>query len=303
MKYRLLPLILPAALLVLLLPAQAQQYPRLTALSGHAVSVYVSPGHEQRAATLTHRIDKAMAYYQQLLDFTPQVSMLVLSPDDWSRHTTVPVVYGMPHYINDNTLVVAAQDNPFWQSFMPPPDQLPAELWEQLQAVYRNPQGQLSMEAFFDLLALHELGHAFHFQGGLGMQRKWMGEVFANTLLHTYIAEMEPEQLPALTLFPRMVVSGGTSGFAYTSLQDIDRHYDEIGRQHPRNYGWYQCRWHMAAATIYERGGRQVNRKWWDALKKRGDVLSDEQLLGMLEKEVDSSLAEMVRNWDRDLQK
>ena len=57
------------------------------------------------------------------------------------------------------------------------------------------------------LLALHELGHAFHQQGGLKMHRNWMGELFCNILLHTYIAENEPEQLPALTVLPKTEVS------------------------------------------------------------------------------------------------
>ena len=46
------------------------------------------------------------------------------------------------------------------------------------------------------------------------------GELFCNILLHTYIAENEPEQLSALTVFPQMVIAGGTDGFVYTSLSD-----------------------------------------------------------------------------------
>jgi len=41
------------------------------------------------------------------------------------------------------------------------------------------------------------------------MQRLWMQELFCNIMLHTYIAENEPQNLPALELFPEMVVSGG----------------------------------------------------------------------------------------------
>jgi hypothetical protein len=39
----------------------------------------------------------------------------------------------MPHYTGDSILVVAANDNPFWKSFVPPPDQLPVNLQEQIQ--------------------------------------------------------------------------------------------------------------------------------------------------------------------------
>ena len=79
--------------------------------------------------------------------------------------------------------------------FYTPPalNQLPPALSRQVQKVYKNSEDNLSMQDFLDLLALHELGPAFHTQGGLKMQRNWMGELFVNILLHAYIAENEPE--------------------------------------------------------------------------------------------------------------
>lgn len=280
-------------------PAKAQQYDQLVELKDHSVSIYCSAGFEQRASSITKRVDSAIAYHSQLMDFRPVITLLVLSEKDWSKYTSFPV-YGMPHYNNDKTLVVAAEDNAFWKSFLPPVEQLPDELGKQVQTVYRRADGNLSMEVFFDLLALHELGHAFHFQGGLKMQRKWMGEVFANILLHTYVAEKEPEVLPALTLFPQMVIRGGTKEFIYTSLKDIEERYDEIGKQYPKNYGWYQCRWHAAAANIYNVTGKKICRKLWDALKSKSDTLTDGQLASFLESSVDKSLADMMRNWDKE---
>ena len=277
-------------------PAKAQQFDKLTELKDHSVKVYYSAGHEHRASSIANRVDKAMNYQQQQLGFKPSVILLVLSISDWSNYTSFPV-YGMPHYNDDKTLIVAAEDNPFWKSFLPPLEQLPPALSEQIQTVYRRSDGSLSMEAFFDLLALHELGHAFHFQGGLLMQRKWMGELFANILLHTYVAENEPEQLPALTLFPRMVISGGTKEFTYTSLKDIEERYDEIGQRHPKNYGWYQSRWHAAAGKIYDAGGKAICSKLWEALKNNKEVLTDEELLRFLGT-IHTSISDMMKNWD-----
>lgn len=277
----------------------AQPYEALGELKNHTVRVLHSKGHGQRARTIAQRVDNAMVYYQQLLPFRPAVTLLVLNEADWSKYTNFPV-YGMPHYTGDSTLVVAAEDNPFWQSFLPPLEQLPPDLRQAVQATYRRPDGSLSMEAFFDLLALHELGHAFHFQGGLNMQRKWMGELFVNILLHTYVAEKEPEALPALTLFPRMVVGGGTKEFTYTSLADIEVRYEEIGQRHPKNYGWYQSRWHSAAAGIYDAAGREIGRTLWDALKAQKHRLTDEALVALLESAGAKAVADMMRHWDRD---
>ena len=281
---------------------KAQQFSQLDSLKNHEAKVYYSKGYQQRATAIAKRVDKGINYYSQLLQFKPGVTLLVLAPTDWKTYTTMPVVYGMPHYnSSNNTLVVAAEDNAFWKSFLPPLDQLPADLGRQIQATYKNSEGNLSMQPFFDLLALHELGHAFHIQGGLTMQRKWMGELFVNIFLHTYIAENEPAQLDALTLFPEMVVAGGTKEFTYTSLQDVEERYEEIGQHFPKNYGWYQCRWHKAAGVIYDAAGKQVCLKLWTALKNKKEILSDAELTGFLETSADKSIADMIRNWDSEV--
>lgn len=288
-----------AAVLLIGNAVKAQPFDKLNVLKDHAVRVFYSNGFEARASSITGRVDKAMAYYQQLLDFKPAVTLLVLSQADWSSYTNFPV-YGMPHYNNDKTLVVAAEDNAFWKSFLPPLDQLPPGIRNQVETVYRTGDNSLSMQAFFDLLALHELGHAFHFQGKLNMQRKWMGELFVNILLHTYIAEKEPGSLPALTLFPNMVIANGTKEFTFTSLKDVEERYDEIGQRHPKNYGWYQSRWHAGAGVIYDAAGKTICGKLWNAFKEQKEKLADDQLEIFLETAADISVANLMKNWDRD---
>jgi len=263
--------------------------------------VYYSTGHQARAETIATRIGQAIAFHSELLEFEPTVSLYILSAKDWNDYTLKQVVYGMPHYDEKGRrLIVAAEDNMFWKSFLPPLDQLPETLRKPIETTYSGNAGQPTLQAFFDLLAIHELGHAFHMQGGLTMQRNWMSELFCNIFLHTYIAVKEPELLPMLTLFPRMVVAGGTKEFKYTSLKDIHDRYSEIAQKYPKNYGWYQCRWHAAAAGIYDAGGRQVLRKLWDALKSRKEKLTDEELISFLKMKVDRSIAEAMEHWDRD---
>ncbi len=283
----------------LLASTASAQYEKLVEIKGRSVNIFYSSGHGKRAAAIADRVDRAMAYYRDLLGFSPAVTLLVLTGEDWPHYTDFPV-FGMPHYNGDKLLVVAATDNAFWKSFIPPMDQLPPALAEQIQKVYRDENDSLSMQAFFDLLALHELGHAFHFQAGLNMQRKWMGELYVNILLHTYVAEKEPEQLPALTLFPKMVINSGTKGYLFTSLKDVHEKYDEIGQRHPKNYGWYQSRWHAAAGKIYDAAGKYVGRKLWDSLKAHPAALSDDQLPDFMQQSVHPAVADMIRNWDKE---
>jgi len=281
--------------------SKAQNIDSLDQLKNHDFPVYYSSGHQQRAETTALQIERAMAYHQALLKFKPNVTLLILGAKDWNRYTTEPVVYGMPHYNEKNKrLIVAAEDNPFWKSFLPPLNQLPEALRKPIQTTYSSSDGQLSMQAFFDLLAIHELGHAFHMQAGIKMQRNWMSELFANILLHTYIAEKEPSLLPALTLFPKMVIAGGAKEFKYTSLQDIQEHYGEAARKHPKNYGWYQCRWHAAAAGIYDAGGKKALQKLWNALQDQKEKLAERELLIFLKTKTHKSIAAMMEHWDRD---
>jgi hypothetical protein len=230
------------------------------------------------------------------LGFKPKVTLLILSLEDWSKHTSFPV-YGMAHYKDDQTLVVATSDNNFWRSFIPPVDQLPSPLAAQIRKAYGTSDGKLSMQPFFGLLAIHELGHAFHIQGGLTMQRKWMGELFCNMLLHTYIADNEPDQLDALTLFPEMVVAAGTTGYKFTTLNEFEKNYTELGQKHPKNYGWYQCRLHVAAKNIYNAKGKKVLVKLWNTLRSTSDKMEDKQFASLLKRKVHRSVADVMLKW------
>jgi hypothetical protein len=289
------------SLMLFFFTSHSQGYDKLNTLQGSGVTTYFSKGHDQRAKQIATRVENVMIWYNNLIKFKPVVLLLILSKADWSSYTKFPV-YGMPHYNNDATLIVAAEDNEFWRSFLSVKD-LPEEVGSQAKQVYGLPDSSVSMQPFFDLLAIHELGHAFHNQGKLQMQRKWMAELFCNILLHTYIAEKEPSQLPALTLFPKIVVSGGIKNYKYTGLQELEDKYNEIGQQHPQNYGWYQCRWHAAAAAIYDTDGKAVFQRLWTTLQTEQVKLNDASLAELLQTKVGKSVADILLRWETDMVK
>lgn len=273
--------------------ATAQSYEGLNELSGFSVKAFYSPGNEERAKVITGRSEKAIEYVRSLVGFAPNVSLFILNPEHWKKYATFPV-YGMPHYLDNERLVIASEDNDFWRSFIPPIGQLPPELATKVRQAYNGAGDTLSMMAFFDLLALHELGHGFHKQGGLTMHRLWMQELFCNMMLHTYIAENEPWNLPALEVFPEMVVTSGTSGYQFTALADFEKRYDNMD---PRNYGWYQCRLHVAAKNIYDNGGKEAFVKLWNALKGNKGKMTDEQFASLLTKTVHQEVANVQTGW------
>ncbi|MCH4822237.1 hypothetical protein ML462_03540 [Gramella lutea] len=290
-------LVLNILLLLPFLDVRAQSYLDLPKINSNQTETYYSENAKNRAANIAFLFDKVIAFYEPILDFSPKVTLLVLSPEDWVKHTKFPV-YGMPHYIDGETLVIASEDNDFWKSFIPPLEKLPKTLADEISRVYINPDGSLTMKGFFDLLAIHELGHSYQIQAKLNPQRKWMEELFSNIFLHTYIAEKEPKMLPALTIFPDMVVlTIKSENLSYSSLNDLENNYDKITTEYPKNYGWYQCRLHVAAGKIYDAAGISAFENLWKELKKEQEPLDDKALTSMLAEKVHPAVAEVPLSW------
>jgi hypothetical protein len=260
---------------------------------------YYSPGHEARAKNIAVFLENAGSYFQKEIGFTPKTTMYILAPQHWKAVAAQPLqeVYGFPHNIDQTRLVMAAEDNALWRSFLPPLDQLPPPIASQITIAYGQKDGSTSMMPFFDLLALHEMGHSYTAQAGLKMHRYWMSELFVNLMLHTYVAEKQPELLPALEAFPNMVVAAGTAEYKFTSLEDFEKLYPTLGMG-AKNYGWYQCKLHSAAKDLYHAGGKAVLKTLWEALKKHQEKMTDAQFTTMLKEEVHPSVADVFLEWN-----
>jgi hypothetical protein len=272
---------------------------RLKELKGFSQTYYYSPGYEARANSIATLMENAVDFFHEEIMFTPETKMYILAPQHWKNFAAQPLheVYGFPHNIDHVRLAVAAEDNDFWRSFLPPVDQLPTLVAAEVKNAYGNQDGSYSMMPFFDLLALHEMGHSYTAQAGLKMHRYWMEELFVNIMLHTYVAEKQPELLPALETFPNMVIGAGTTEFKFTSLEDFEKLYTTLGMG-PKNYGWYQCRFHSAAKEIYNDGGKIVISKLWKALKTHQEDMTDKEYIEMLTREVHSSVADVYLKWN-----
>lgn len=268
----------------------------LVALEGFSFPVWHSAGQAPRAQEMARLCERAMYYMDSVLQFRPAMELKVLSAADWSAHTSFPV-YGMPHPVDERILVLAAEDNPFWRSFIPDLSQLPPDLATEVRSVYGMAYGGLSMQPFFDLLVLHELGHLYHLQKPVKFGRAWLGELFANVFLHTFIAERETERLGALIVLPSMVVERGTEGFSFTTLSQLEENYALITNEHPTNYGWYQCKWHSSAANIYDQGGVDALRNYWSCFAVPREKLDDAALVLLLREQVHPCVAKVMTEW------
>jgi hypothetical protein len=56
--------------------------------------------------------------------------------------------------------------------------------------------GGLDLQPFFDLITIHELGHAFDVLGALRPPTFWLSEIFFSLALHAFVATRLPASLP-----------------------------------------------------------------------------------------------------------
>lgn len=264
----------------------------LETVTGTPIPTVASPGRAEVAARVARRVAAAATYLRPRLGVEVDLRLRVLDEPEWEEHATFPV-YGMPHFADERTLVVAAGDADFWHAVAPPAHLLAAEERSRLHEVYGTDGGRPRLAGFFDLLAVHELAHIFHLQGRRQFPRLWLQELFANVCLHAYVASEEPMALPQLETFPSIVASAATDRQQHHSLADFERLYVGVG---PENYGWYQCRLHLLAGRLWGAAGENVLARYWELLPAVPPGASDRDLAPQLSA-VHPKLARAVADW------
>lgn len=277
----------------------SQTYDNLQKLGAVSQNVYYSEDAKERALKIAENITNAEKYFQQQFDVKPNYTLLVLSPSDWKKYAHPQAIYGIPHFLPDGRLVIASENNDFWRRNTPPVDRLPKELGVQLKNTYTDKNGEINLTHFFDLLAVHELGHAFQNAARMTKQRNWLNEIFCNALLHTYMAEKNHKELPFLTVFPETSVAAfPPERLKYTTLEDFETNYNDLAKNHPDNYGWYQCQFHITARKIYDNAGVLAMKKMWNSLMDQKEKLNDEDLAKFL-KQTHPALESAFINWNK----
>jgi len=179
--------------------------------------------------------------------------------------------------------------------------------YARLLATYPDGEGGLDLQPFFDLVTIHELGHAFETLGGLKFPTFWLGEIFANLALHAFVASKQPAKLDTLevlsivgtqspTLDARMRAEG------YCTLEELEAHYtggDEP--MSPQNYVWYQYRWQRIAAAMFDADGEDGLARFWNYFhatdRFSASVVTAASLAPLLTTEVSPILGRAVQDW------
>ena len=243
-----------------------------------ALPTFVSAGLDARGLAIEGVVRSSWEYLATLLEARPEIQVLVLSEADWPAKGRVPL-FGLPN-AGEGTLIVAGVEAGWWSDLATMPD---AERRPELGPVYGRPDGALSLAAFFDLVAVHEVAHLFC-EGNVVFPRFWLGEFFANLALHAWVAERDGGSMETLTVLPRLAALGSGEGFEHRSRAAFETFYTAMGGP---NYVWYQFRLQVEAGALYDRAGSGAVRRLFEAFR-----LGDDALAARLAADVDPGLAD-----------
>jgi hypothetical protein len=279
-------------------------------LGGYPFEVRYSRGSLTRARAAADVAADAYVYFSGLFSrIEPDIAVIVADSAHW--HSRQP--YGLPFFNDDEgqirpgIVVMPASRGEFWIDMARELREASPHDFARLLETYPDGAGGVDLQPFFDLITLHELGHAFEVLGGLHLPRFWLGEIFANLCLHTFIAVRRPEDLGRLETLS--VVGARSTGLAdrmrangYSTLEQLEAHYTGGDQpMSPLNYVWYQYRWQRIAAAMFDADGEGALARFWQCFHEKdrlsSGVVADASLVSLLASEVSAVLGHEVQSW------
>jgi len=282
----------------------------LAHLGGYPFEVRYSDGSLVRARAAADVAADAYVYFSRLFSgVEPDIAVIVADEADWESGQP----YGLPFFNDDDgqirpgIVVMPAGSGDFWIAMGHDLHEASPRGYTRLLATYPDGAGGLDLQPFFDLVTIHELGHAFEMLGDLRLPTFWLGEIFANLALHAFVATRQPESLNTLEVLstvgaqsPRLGARMRAEG--YSTLEDLEAHYtggdDPMS---PLNYVWYQYRWQRLAAKVFDSDGEDGLVRLWECFHATDRLNSGEvtaaSLAALLRTEVSETLGRAIQDW------
>ncbi len=279
-------------------------------LGGYPFEVRHSDGALGRARAAADIAAEAYSYFSRLFAAQPDIAIVVVDQADWPDNGSP---YGLPFFTGDageirpGVVVMPAGSGDFWVTLVQELRDASPRGYAKLRATYPDGAGGVDLQPFFDLVTVHELGHAFEGLGDLRLPTSWLSEIFVNMALHTFVATRLPAGLRTLETLPtvgagsrRLAASMRATG--YSTLDEVEAHYPGSDESmSPSNYGWYQYRWMRLAARVFGADGEDGLVRLWACFhaRDRGNEreVTAASLAPLLTAEVSRTLGRAVRDW------
>jgi hypothetical protein len=282
----------------------------LSQLSGYPFEVRYSDGSLVRARAAADVAANAYLYFGRLFaGVEPDIAVIVADEADWSGKGP----YGLPFFRDDaaeirpGIVLMPAGGGDFWIEIGQDIRDASPRGYAKLLATYPDGTSGLDLQPFFDLITIHELGHAFEVLGDLRLPTFWLSEIFVNLAMHAFVATQLPASLPTLEVLP--TVGAGSRKLAarmraegYSTLEELQAHYTGgDDSMDPLNYVWYQHRWLRLAARMFGVDGEDGLARFWNCFHSTDRVNASEataaSLAPLLTTEVSPTLGRAVRDW------
>jgi hypothetical protein len=283
---------------------------KLSQLEGYPFEVRYSEGVLVRARAVVDMAAEAYVYFNHLFGAVePDIAIIVADEGDWSGN----LPFGLPFFRDDageirpGIVVMPAGGGDFWTEIAQDLRDASPRGYMKLLGTYPDGTGGLDLQPFFDLVTIHELGHAFEVLGDLRLPTFWLSEIFVNLAMHAFVATQMPASLS--TLEGLSTVGAGSRKLAArmraegcSTLEELQAHYTGSNdSMSPLNYVWYQYRWQRLAAKMFEADGEDGLVRFWKCFHSVDRVNAGEatavSLAPLLTSEVSKILGRAVRDW------
>jgi hypothetical protein len=245
----------------------------LPRLGGYPFEVRYSDGSLIRARAAADVAADAYVYFSRLFSgVEPDIAVIVADETVWESRQP----YGLPFFNDDDgqirpgIVVMPAGSGDFWIAIGQDIREASPRGYTRLLATYPDGAGGLDLQPFFDLVTIHELGHAFEMLGDVRLPTFWLGEIFANLALHAFVATRQPESLNTLEVLSSVGAQSRHLGArmradGYSTLEELEAHYTGGDQpMSPLNYVWYQYRWQRLAAKMFDTDGEEGLIRFWN---------------------------------------
>jgi hypothetical protein len=283
---------------------------RLARLGGYPFEVRYSAGALVRARAAADVAANAYVYFSRLFTgVEPDIAVIVAGQADWQSRQP----YGLPFFNDDDgqirpgIVVMPAGSGDFWIAIGQDIRGASPRGYTRLLAAYPDGADGLDLQPFFDLVTIHELGHAFEVLGDLRLPTFWLGEIFANLALHAFVATRQPERLNTLEVLSTVGAQSRRLGArmraeGYSTLEELEAHYTGGDQpMSPLNYIWYQYRWQRLAAKMFNADGEDGLVRLWNCFHGTDRLSSGKvtaaSLAPLLKTEVSQTLGRAIQNW------
>jgi hypothetical protein len=246
----------------------------LDLLKKKVVPTYYSPGARERGDKLASMAERGYVFLKGFFRADVDLALLVLNSNDWSKRTSIP--YGIPFTEMGAVHFAADIETPAIKTLSPMFDNCPQALKKSLisAAGYEESAFTRALQIWFDHLIVHEFTHAFCERRRVNFGASWLGELFANYTVYTFLKRFEAEykkDLRVIEVVVKAIYEGGRPLVKYTSLEDFERLYARVGFL---NFAWYHGKFFIGVFELYSKYGESFIANLIDSFKVTDDILA-----------------------------